>query len=89
MDGLLTRQCHLGVDLFFAISGFLMTTLLLREREQWERIRWSLRIFPLCFTVDLLYSITVLVFQRFAPAHVHSKVTPKPGAGVRRNDSPR
>lgn len=67
IEGLnLTQQGHLGVDLFFAISGFLITTLLLREREQWGQIslkafyiRRSLRIFPLYYTVIVLYVIAV------------------------------
>jgi peptidoglycan/LPS O-acetylase OafA/YrhL len=62
----LTQSGFLGVDLFFAISGFLITTLLLREQEQWGQIslrafyiRRSLRIFPLYYTIIVLYMISV------------------------------
>src|SRR5271166_3634228 len=47
---------YMGVDVFFAVSGFLITTLLLRERDTWGDIdlrsfyaRRSLRIFPLYY----------------------------------------
>lgn len=55
---------HLGVQLFFCISGFLITTLLLRERRTsgsislrrfW--IRRSLRIFPLYYAVLGLFAL--------------------------------
>lgn len=61
---LLLRQGQLGVRLFFAISGFLITTLLLREHRATGQIslknfyaRRSLRIFPLYYTVVGLYCV--------------------------------
>lgn len=71
IEGLhLAQQGYLGVDLFFAISGFLITTLLLREREQWGQIslrafyiRRSLRIFPLYYTVVVLYVVVVSALE--------------------------
>jgi peptidoglycan/LPS O-acetylase OafA/YrhL len=53
---------HVGVPLFFALSGFLITTLLLAERHATGTIaighfwmRRCLRIFPLYYTVLLLF----------------------------------
>ncbi|HEX8520955.1 MAG TPA: acyltransferase [Tepidisphaeraceae bacterium] len=69
----ITTQGHRGVDLFFAISGFLITTLLLRERDQHGRIslanfyvRRSLRIFPLYYVVLLVYVVLVGKFEHNA-----------------------
>jgi peptidoglycan/LPS O-acetylase OafA/YrhL len=52
----------LGVDVFFVLSGFLITTLLLREKETRDRIslkgfytRRVLRIMPVYLAVVLLY----------------------------------
>ena len=60
------QRGYLGVDLFFVISGFLITTLLLRERELSGRIsllkfysRRTLRIFPLYYAVLGLYVVLV------------------------------
>jgi peptidoglycan/LPS O-acetylase OafA/YrhL len=60
-----------GVTLFFAISGFLITTLLLRERERNAGIdlkafyvRRTLRIFPLYFGVLALYVAVVALLER-------------------------
>jgi peptidoglycan/LPS O-acetylase OafA/YrhL len=60
-----------GVTLFFAISGFLITTLLLRERERFGSIslpqfyaRRTLRIFPLYYAVLLCFLAVGLVAGR-------------------------
>jgi peptidoglycan/LPS O-acetylase OafA/YrhL len=65
----------LGVEVFFAISGFLITTLLLRERRKYGEIslgkfyaRRSLRIFPLYYAVLLVYVALVFATQRHVPA---------------------
>lgn len=63
-----------GVDLFFAISGFLVTTLLLREQRATGSIslrdfyiRRTLRIFPLYYAVLALYAVLVLATMHGAP----------------------
>jgi peptidoglycan/LPS O-acetylase OafA/YrhL len=57
-DWAATWRGYLGVDLFFVLSGFLITTLLLRERDTTGRIavgaflgRRALRLFPLYYAV--------------------------------------
>ncbi len=64
-----------GVTLFFAISGFLITTLLLRERDTAGSInlrafyiRRALRIFPLYYAVVAVYVVLTLLFERTSPA---------------------
>lgn len=64
------EEGSMGVDLFFAVSGFLITTLLLRECDRTGSIslsafyaRRSLRIFPLYYTVLLGYVIVVAVLE--------------------------
>lgn len=67
----LVAHGHLGVELFFAISGFLITTLLVRERDASGGIslrkfylRRSLRIFPLYFAVLAVYVLLVAFVER-------------------------
>jgi peptidoglycan/LPS O-acetylase OafA/YrhL len=67
----LSNQGHFGVELFFAISGFLITTLLLRERADRGSIslkgfyiRRTLRIFPLYYGVLALYVAMVYVLEK-------------------------
>lgn len=71
---LLSRGAH-GVTLFFAISGFLIVTLLLREWQATGRIdlrafyiRRTLRIFPLYYAVLGLYVLLVATLERNSPA---------------------
>ncbi len=65
------RQGEYGVHIFFVISGFLITTLLLREREKFEKIslrdfyvRRALRIWPLYYATVAVYIAAVLEFER-------------------------
>jgi peptidoglycan/LPS O-acetylase OafA/YrhL len=58
----LAGRGHLGVRLFFCISGLLITTLLLREKRERGQVallhfwtRRALRIFPLYYTVLTLF----------------------------------
>jgi len=71
----LLRSGSRGVDLFFAISGFLITTLLLRELRSkgfisLKRfyIRRALRIFPLYYVVLAFYVVLALAQQTRQPA---------------------
>lgn len=69
-DFFFASQGALGVSLFFAISGFLITTLLLRERRRTGEIslgafyaRRSLRIFPLYYTMLAAYVVVVAFLE--------------------------
>ncbi len=70
-------QGHLGVQLFFAISGFLITTLMLREHDRSGAIslrnfyvRRTLRIFPAYFATSFLYVILVAAIEPHSPAGI-------------------
>lgn len=62
---------HYGVNMFFAISGFLITTLLLRERQKYGSISYPkffmrrlLRIFPLYYLSLFIYSCLVYFLEK-------------------------
>jgi peptidoglycan/LPS O-acetylase OafA/YrhL len=68
------KNGHYGVSFFFAISGFIITTLLLREERKFGQInlwrfygRRALRLLPLYYTVLLLESVLVFVFHQYSP----------------------
>lgn len=74
-DVALLHHGEQGVTLFFAISGYLITTLLLRERERYGQIslklfyiRRTLRIMPLYYGVILLYCAAVYFAEKDAEA---------------------
>jgi peptidoglycan/LPS O-acetylase OafA/YrhL len=73
-DSVLLQHGPSGVSLFFVISGFLITTLLLREKQRTADIgmknfivRRTLRIFPLYYTVLLVYTLLVLALEHSSP----------------------
>lgn len=60
-----------GVNLFFAISGFLICSLMIRERMKHGAIslrafyiRRSLRIFPLYYAMLLVYALAVFLMEK-------------------------
>jgi peptidoglycan/LPS O-acetylase OafA/YrhL len=64
-------QGFYGVQVFFVVSGFLITTLLLREMERYGKIslrdfyiRRVLRIWPLYYAVVAIYVVNALFFER-------------------------
>ncbi len=69
---------HLGVQLFFAVSGFLITTLLLRERARTGAIdlrafwlRRARRIFPLYYLVLAGFALAALALPTESPVRSH------------------
>ena len=65
------RNGSFGVHIFFVVSGFLITTLLLREKETFGTIslrnfylRRILRIWPLYYAVLTLYVVIALAVER-------------------------
>lgn len=77
LEGVLGRG-PLGVDLFFAISGFLITTRLLAEREVSGTIalpafyvRRSLRIFPLYYLVLGAFVLHAVFVREPGPSRDH------------------
>lgn len=73
LPGLLGRG-PLGVDLFFAISGYLITTLLLRERRDHGTVsvgrfygRRALRIFPAYYLVLALTTVRTIAWMASGP----------------------
>ncbi|AQS38741.1 putative acyltransferase [Shewanella psychrophila] len=71
----LASQGFHGVTLFFVISGFLITSLLLKEKRTKGQIdlkhfyiRRTLRIFPLYYCVLLIYILLVFVLESGTPA---------------------
>ena len=74
LDILFLRRGFLGVDMFFVLSGFLITTLLIRERAKYGCIslrafwiRRSLRIFPIYYISLFVIVIAYLTLRRDDP----------------------
>lgn len=68
------NQGYLGVDTFFAISGFLIVTLLMRERAKFTSIdlkafyvRRTLRIFPIYYAVIFLGFLLYFAISPWKP----------------------
>ncbi len=77
LPGLLGKG-PVGVDLFFALSGFLITTLLLREQSATGTLdiarfyaRRAFRILPLYYGTLLLYTLRALFLLPDSPSRAH------------------
>jgi peptidoglycan/LPS O-acetylase OafA/YrhL len=71
----------LGVEIFFVISGYLITLLLVTEHEQYGRIslknfwfRRARRLLPAVYVLLLAVSLTVVLFVREQAAHTRGDV---------------
>ncbi|MBL8732338.1 MAG: acyltransferase [Planctomycetes bacterium] len=69
-----SRGAWLGVDLFFVLSGFLITNLLLRDRGQPHALRrfWvrrAFRIFPLAYGYLLVLGLVAICVPGFGELH--------------------
>lgn len=81
--GPLRHMGNLGVRMFFVISGFLITTLLLKELQRSGRIslkdfyiRRTLRIWPAFFAfVGIVYAIYLLGYVKMNPGDLLHSVT--------------
>lgn len=67
----LAHRGNVGVQVFFVISGFLISTLFLREKERSGGIslkrfylRRVLRIMPLYYAILLTYVVLIVVFEQ-------------------------
>ena len=74
LDSIALSRGYLGVDVFFVISGFLITHLLIREEKRNGRVhlvkfwvRRALRLWPLWFTILGVLSILFLFVVPDAP----------------------
>lgn len=73
--GTIGERGNLGVAMFFVLSGFLIVTLLLREKSRTDQIalrsfyaRRALRIMPLDYGVVLVSTIVFMGLQAGSPA---------------------
>lgn len=80
----ITQRGFLGVDMFFVVSGFLIVTLLLRERERNGSIslrdfymRRTLRIFPIYYAIlAALYVLLTYVTPNSSRASIYPQELP-------------
>lgn len=74
-DNILPSGGFIGVDIFFCLSGFLITSLLVQEFDRTGTIRFKafylrriLRLFPALLCMLLVYSLFILIFFEFRAA---------------------